>query len=607
MQEKPQDTLFTIGGNTINPNAIDVIEKRYDIKLADEIDIKSSSANKLKLNDSICSCNNTALLYKFKITSNRDDIFNNCVICRNNLNTHCIEHEKKNQPLCKIVKGDCNHKYHHCCIVKWLKTRAKCILCNKNWKENKTDALTISYKNITYDFDFDLPLDILNKLIEEIFNVDTKKLKLTLNGSYVNTVSAGFYGLCTPDAHKGYGSFKIDCVLFCERISQEVEYDTTLIDLKILLSKKFDVFIEKVQIYYNDIELTRDMDKLTMFKLDIHEDSMLEINIITEKYKMDIEENFVVLYSKSEILFRYSIIEGSLAWLPYPYFRDTIKAELSNLVSSLYMLCIYVNRNKKKISDVCDNFEAYMKLYELFPPQINRAKLALMSFLSKKNLSDKNKKILSCSITELISKILLKNKIQSNYPLLSCNILCNLLYYSKKKSTINWQNAVEYMKLKKIFSIYSPLEVLKNKIPIPSLVLDDNMDILILNTSSELVLNNLLYNNLKLYSKEEMEIMDKNIKKNIYTITTYKEEPPNEYICPIVHSIMTNPVLVSDGFSYEKSALERWLVKSNTSPITRENLNKDIMIDNKNLKKLIVEWIEKNRINNILNQSIYWI
>ena len=35
--------------------------------------------------------------------------------------------------------------------------------------------------------------------------------------------------------------------------------------------------------------------------------------------------------------------------------------------------------------------------------------------------------------------------------------------------------------------------------------------------------------------------------------------PPDEYVCPITHELMVKPVVASDGFSYERSAIEDWV------------------------------------------------
>lgn len=70
-------------------------------------------------------------------------------------------------------------------------------------------------------------------------------------------------------------------------------------------------------------------------------------------------------------------------------------------------------------------------------------------------------------------------------------------------------------------------------------------------------------------------------------------EYPNEFKCPITQDIMKEPVVASDGHSYEKSALMSFLLKGNgKSPLTREKLKTHIIISNINLKKRIREYAE---------------
>eukprot|EP00479_Gromia_sphaerica_P010404 TRINITY_DN4770_c0_g1_i1.p1 TRINITY_DN4770_c0_g1~~TRINITY_DN4770_c0_g1_i1.p1 ORF type:complete len:118 (-),score=11.54 TRINITY_DN4770_c0_g1_i1:77-430(-) len=40
------------------------------------------------------------------------------------------------------------------------------------------------------------------------------------------------------------------------------------------------------------------------------------------------------------------------------------------------------------------------------------------------------------------------------------------------------------------------------------------------------------------------------------------EDTPAHFICPITHEIMKTPVVLSDGHTYEATAIERWLSKS---------------------------------------------
>lgn len=62
---------------------------------------------------------------------------------------------------------------------------------------------------------------------------------------------------------------------------------------------------------------------------------------------------------------------------------------------------------------------------------------------------------------------------------------------------------------------------------------------------------------------------------------------PHEWKCPITHEIMIDPVMASDGFTYERSAIERWLINSNKSPMTNEIITKETLKLNINLRNLI--------------------
>ncbi|KAK0158268.1 hypothetical protein PV328_009292 [Microctonus aethiopoides] len=51
-------------------------------------------------------------------------------------------------------------------------------------------------------------------------------------------------------------------------------------------------------------------------------------------------------------------------------------------------------------------------------------------------------------------------------------------------------------------------------------------------------------------------------------------EIPDDFLCPITHEIMHEPVICSDGFIYEKAAINEWfLCGKYTSPMTNESLN----------------------------------
>ena len=63
------------------------------------------------------------------------------------------------------------------------------------------------------------------------------------------------------------------------------------------------------------------------------------------------------------------------------------------------------------------------------------------------------------------------------------------------------------------------------------------------------------------------------------------QEVQKEFYCPITQEIMEDPVLASDGHTYEREAIETWHQINNTSPITR--LRNTALIPNRALKSVI--------------------
>ncbi len=72
-------------------------------------------------------------------------------------------------------------------------------------------------------------------------------------------------------------------------------------------------------------------------------------------------------------------------------------------------------------------------------------------------------------------------------------------------------------------------------------------------------------------------------------------EPPTEFFCPITQEILLDPVVLTDGFSYERQAVVEWLSHRMISPITGKPVNNALM-PNTVLKVLINDW---KRLHNI--------
>jgi len=66
--------------------------------------------------------------------------------------------------------------------------------------------------------------------------------------------------------------------------------------------------------------------------------------------------------------------------------------------------------------------------------------------------------------------------------------------------------------------------------------------------------------------------------------------PPDDYICPITQELMTDPVIISDGTVYERTAIEHWLRQNQKSPLTNLPLETTAIRPHPQLKRAIEEW-----------------
>ena len=71
-------------------------------------------------------------------------------------------------------------------------------------------------------------------------------------------------------------------------------------------------------------------------------------------------------------------------------------------------------------------------------------------------------------------------------------------------------------------------------------------------------------------------------------------ERPRDHLCCITHEPMLDPVCAEDGFTYERTAIERWLEDNDTSPMSREEVSEDMeLYPNIALKNMIRDWEER--------------
>ncbi|XP_023372589.1 WD repeat, SAM and U-box domain-containing protein 1 isoform X2 [Otolemur garnettii] len=79
-------------------------------------------------------------------------------------------------------------------------------------------------------------------------------------------------------------------------------------------------------------------------------------------------------------------------------------------------------------------------------------------------------------------------------------------------------------------------------------------------------------------------------------VKSISSEMPDEFICPITRELMTDPVIASDGYSYEREAMESWISKKKrTSPMTNLVLPSLVLTPNRTLKMAINRWLETHQ------------
>lgn len=86
------------------------------------------------------------------------------------------------------------------------------------------------------------------------------------------------------------------------------------------------------------------------------------------------------------------------------------------------------------------------------------------------------------------------------------------------------------------------------------------------------VLYNILHEKLRAINRAE------NVRSN---------EIPDSYLCPISFCIMTDPVICSDGHTYERASIEEWFLTSRRSPYTNLELESLELIPNILIRNVI--------------------
>jgi curved DNA-binding protein CbpA len=70
---------------------------------------------------------------------------------------------------------------------------------------------------------------------------------------------------------------------------------------------------------------------------------------------------------------------------------------------------------------------------------------------------------------------------------------------------------------------------------------------------------------------------------------------PKEFFCPLTKRLMKDPVMDTEGNTYEREAIERWLRVQSSSPITNGHLSLEMLRPDRDLKKAIYKATGKPR------------
>jgi len=86
---------------------------------------------------------------------------------------------------------------------------------------------------------------------------------------------------------------------------------------------------------------------------------------------------------------------------------------------------------------------------------------------------------------------------------------------------------------------------------------------------------------------QEMALMRRGMKK------LAMEDVPPEMICPISNDLMKDPVICADGHTYEREAIQKWIRRKASSPMTNQRLQEPVqLIPNHALRSLISNFVD---------------
>lgn len=78
----------------------------------------------------------------------------------------------------------------------------------------------------------------------------------------------------------------------------------------------------------------------------------------------------------------------------------------------------------------------------------------------------------------------------------------------------------------------------------------------------------------------------------LFKFASQQGDVPIDFICPITHEIMRDPVIAEDGFTYEAGAINEWFKMKPISPMTNLELDSTDTLPNLQLKERIDKYLQ---------------
>jgi hypothetical protein len=91
---------------------------------------------------------------------------------------------------------------------------------------------------------------------------------------------------------------------------------------------------------------------------------------------------------------------------------------------------------------------------------------------------------------------------------------------------------------------------------------------------------------------------------NFNIMANQQPNPPDEFLCPITQEIMFDPVVASDGRTYERIAIQTWLSTKNTSPMTKEPIIDKTLRTNWAIRSAIQRFLDRSLVKDMVGESV---